>query len=185
MEPNDRCRSGLDFIADIGVACWNVTQSLREARMRAALLCLPLLLTAGCVSLSHVGSRASVLAVDDQQRAMVAASDVTGLERLAHPNLRINAPGGRVLSREQFLENMRIGEIAAEGFQRTPEDVSISANVAVVMGRETFTPAATSELSRTFGAQPLQRRYSNIYVWQKGRWLWLARHANVLPAARP
>ena len=153
--------------------------------MRAAMLCLPLVLTAGCVSLPHVGSRESVLAVDDQQRAMVAASDVAGLERLAHPNLRINAPGGRVLAREQFLANMRIGEIAAEGFQRKPEEVSISANVAVVMGRETFTPAATSELGRTFGAKPLQRRYSNIYVWQKGRWLWLARHANVLPAARP
>lgn len=116
---------------------------------------------------------------------MVAASDVAGLERLAHPNLRINAPGGRVLTREQFLANMRSGEIAAEGFKRTAEEVSISGSVAVVMGRETFTPAASSELGRTFGAKALQRRYTNIYVWEEGRWLWLARHANVLPTARP
>lgn len=125
---------------------------------------------------------AIVLAVDEQQRAMVAASDVSGLKRLAHPNLRINAPGGRVLTREQFLANMRSGEISAEAFERTAEDVRISGDVAVVMGRETFTPARSSELGRTFGPGPLQRRYTNVYLWQQGRWWWLARHANVVPA---
>ncbi len=112
---------------------------------------------------------------------MVASSDVLGLERLAHPGLRINAPGGRVLTRERFLGNMRSGLIAAEAFERTAEDVSINEDIAVIMGRETFNPVATSELGRTYGARALQRRYTNVYVWQGGRWLWLARHANVVP----
>jgi hypothetical protein len=141
-----------------------------------------MLVASACATVPQGATRAGVLAVDEQQRAMVAASDVAGLERLAHPNLRINAPGGRVLSREQFLANMRTGEIAAERFERTAEDVTITRNLAVVMGHETFTPAPTSELGRTFGTKPLQRRYTNIYVWQDGRWLWLGRHANVLPA---
>ena len=149
--------------------------------MRAALMCTSLVFLAGCATVPNIGGRAAVLAVDDQQRAMVAACDVAGLGRLAHPNLRINAPGGRVITREQFLANMRSGEIAAESFDRTAEDVSISGEVAVVMGRETFTPVATSELGRTFGAKALQRRYTNIYVWQGGRWLWLARQASVVP----
>ena len=146
---------------------------------------MSLLLLVGCATVQNVGTRATVLAVDDQQRAMVAASDTVGLERLAHANLRINAPGGRVLTREQFLANMRSGEIGAERFERTPEDVTISQNIAIVMGHETFTPTPTSELGRTFGAKPLQRRYTNVYVWQHGRWLWLARHANVLPTGAP
>lgn len=154
-----------------------------EARMRIAFVCMAML--AGCATTPNVGTRATVLSVDDQQRAMVAAADVAGLDRLAHPNLLINSPGGRVLTREQFLANMRSGEIAAEGFERTAEKMSISGNVAVVMGRETFTPLATSELGRTYGSKPLQRRYTNIYVWHQDRWLWLARQANVLPAARP
>ena len=153
--------------------------------MRAAFSVLPLVLAAACATAPSAPGRSSVLAVDDRQRAMVAASDVAGLERLAHPDLRINAPGGRVLSREVFLTNMRRGEIAAERFERTAEDVTIDGKVAVVMGREIFTPVATSELGRTFGARPLQRRYTNIYVWERGRWLWLARHANVLPGDRP
>ena len=150
--------------------------------MRAALSCLPLFLAAGCASLPRVGTYQSALTVDEQQRAMVASSDVAGLERLAHANLLINAPGGRVFTREQFLANMRNGEIAAEAFERTAEEARLSGNIAVVMGRETFTPGASSELGRAFGAKPLHRRYSNVYVWQDGRWFWLARHANVLPA---
>ena len=153
--------------------------------MRVALLSTTLVMVAGCTSIQSVGTRATVLAVDDQQRAMVAGSDVAGLDRFAHRDLRINAPGGRVLTREQFLTNMRSGEIAAEGFERTAEDVSINGNVAVVMGRETFTPAPASELGRAFGSKPLQRRYTNVYIWQDGRWFWLARHASVVPAARP
>ena len=120
-------------------------------------------------------------AVDEAQRRMVAEGDAAGLARLALPNLRINAPGNRVLSRGQFLENMSNGEIAADQFERTAEDVSISGNVGVVMGRETFTPAAGSELGRAYGVVPLLRRYTNVYVRVNGRWLWLARHANVVP----
>ena len=146
---------------------------------------LALFLVAGCATAVSPEGQARILAIDEDQRRMVAASDVAGLERLAHPNLRINAPGGRVLTREQFLTNMRSGEIAAESFERAAEDVSISGNFAVVMGRETFTPAPASELGRSYGARPLQRRYTNIYVRQQGRWLWLARHANVLPSPRP
>lgn len=153
--------------------------------MRAALFGGALALTAGCATVAPGPSRATLLAVDEQQRAMVAGKDVEGLDRLAHPELRINAPGGRVLERAQFLANMRSGEISAERFERTAEAVSIGANIGVVMGRETFTPAATSELGRTFGARALQRRYTNIYVWQQGRWMWLARHANVVPETRP
>lgn len=146
---------------------------------------LPLVFAAACATTHSVGDEASIRAVDDRQRALVAASDAAGLERLAHPALRINAPGGRVLTREQFLANMRSGEIAAEFFERTAEDVSVSGDVAVVMGRETFTPTAGSELGRTHGARPLQRRYTNVYVWKGGGWLWLARHASITPGANP
>lgn len=148
--------------------------------MKTASLC-SLLLVAGCATASEVGNRDTIFAVDEVQRRLVASSDVAGLERLAHPNLRINAPGGRLLQREQFMANMRSGEIAAESFERTAEDIAVSGNVAVVMGREVFTPTLTSELGRTFGAVPLQRRYTNTYIWQRGRWMWLARHANVVP----
>ena len=151
--------------------------------MKSALLTIPFLI-ASYTAFAAVRDKSTILAVDESQRAMVAAADVRGLDRLAHPNLRINSPGGRVLTRAQFLANMRTGEIAAEAFERTPEDVTISGNTAVVMGREVFTPSARSELGRLYGAKPLQRRYINVYILQKGRWRWLARQANVVVAPR-
>lgn len=118
--------------------------------------------------------------LDMKQKAMVGRADVGALAALSAPELTINAPTGRVLTREQFLAMMRDGRIGAEDFDRTVESVTVSGNVGVVMGREMFTPTPQSELGRTYGAVPLARRYTNVYRFDRGRWLWIARHANVL-----
>ena len=89
-----------------------------------------------------------VRAIDEAQRMMVAASDIVGLTALAHPNLRINAPGNRVLTREQFLKNIRMGEIAAEQFERTPEEIIITGDVAVVMVEQGLSWSLVQLLSR-------------------------------------
>jgi hypothetical protein len=122
---------------------------------------------------------ASLRAADQAQMNAVAAGDIAALEALAHPDLRINAPTGRILTNQAFFAAMRSGAIGAEAFTRTPEDVVIAGDIGTVMGSEVFTPTAASDLGRQYGAVPLQRRYTNIYVWRDGRWRWLARHANV------
>jgi hypothetical protein len=124
---------------------------------------------------------AALAKLDLQQKEMVARADVDGLAELSAPGLTINAPTGRVLAREQFLAMMRNGQIGAEDFKRTVESVTVSGTVGVVMGSEVFTPTAQSELGRTYGAVPLKRRYTNIYVRHGGAWQWFARHANVVP----
>jgi len=126
------------------------------------------------------GSEATLAHLDMQQKAMVGRADVEGLAALSAPDLTINAPTGRVLTREQFLAMMRDGRIGAEDFERTIESVKVSGDVAIVMGSEVFTPTPQSELGRTYGAVPLYRRYTNIYQLIHGRWMWLARHANVV-----
>ena len=131
--------------------------------MKSAFSCVPLLILAGCSTVPAGTSREAILAVDEQQRAMVTAGDLAGLERLAHANLRINAPAGRVLSREQFLANMRSGEIGAEAFTRTPEDVtvSVSGKVGSSWGASPLplnlqaSSAVPTALSRYSGATPM------------------------------
>lgn len=127
------------------------------------------------------GGAAALAELDLRQKEMVAKADVDGLAKLSAPELTINAPTGRVLTREQFLAMMRNGQIGAEDFKRTVESVTVSGTVGVVMGSEVFTPTAQSELGRTYGAVPLKRRYTNIYVGHDGTWRWFARHANVVP----
>lgn len=126
-------------------------------------------------------AEAALTAIDARQKDMVARGDVEGLEELSAPGLTINAPVNRVLTRAQFLSMMRSGQIGAEAFQRTVERVTVSGDIGVVMGSEVFTPTAASELGRAYGARPLKRRYTNVYVRDHGQWKWLARHANVVP----
>lgn len=128
-------------------------------------------------------SEAKLAGIDARQKEMVARGDIDGLTVLSSPDLKINAPTNRILSHAQFLAMMRSGQIGAEAFERTVEDVSIHGNTGVVMGSEVFTPTAESELGRTYGTRPLKRRYTNIYVFDHGQWKWLARHANLVVEA--
>jgi len=151
---------------------------------RTFFACTLLLAAAATPSASQPSKRksgeAALAALDIRQKDMVAKADVDGLAALSAPDLTINAPTGRVLTREQFLAMMRNGQIGAEDFERTVESVSVSGDVGIVMGSEVFTPTAQSELGRTYGAVPLKRRYTNIYVRTGGTWRWFARHANVV-----
>jgi hypothetical protein len=127
------------------------------------------------------GPQAALARLDMQQKTMVGRADIEGLAALSAPELTINAPTGRILTRAQFLAMMRDGRIGAEDFERTVESVEVSGDVGIVMGREVFTPTPKSELGKTYGAVPLNRRYTNVYKLDHGHWFWLARHANVVP----
>ena len=123
----------------------------------------------------------AVLAADERQRAAVASADLASIRSNSHPNLRINAPNNRVLSREDLVRMVGSGEIRNEVFERTPESVTITGDLGVVMGRETVYPGAASEQARMYGIKTLNRRYTNVYLRQGGTWRHIARHANVIP----
>lgn len=153
-------------------------RGLHDAATAALLLCL--VSPAFAVPPRDGTPEAKLAAIDARQKAMVASGDSSGLAALASPDLKINPPSNRILSHDQFLAMMRNGQIGAEAFERSVEDVSIHGDVGVVMGGEVFTPTAESELGKTYGVRPLKRRYTNIYVRDSGQWKWLARHANIV-----
>jgi hypothetical protein len=147
----------------------------------AALLVLSMPSGAFAQTLQRGSAEAALTSLDARQKDLVAKADVDSLAALAAPQLTINAPTNRILTRKQFLAMMRDGRIGAEAFERKVESVTVSGPIGVVMGSEVFTPTAESELGRTYGVKPLNRRYTNIYVLDHGRWMWFARHANVVP----
>lgn len=123
----------------------------------------------------------AVLAADARQRVAVASVDLKAIAEIAHPNLRVNAPNNRILTREDLIRMVGSGEIRNEVFERTPEMVTVTGDVAVVMGRETVFPGAASEQARMYGRKTLNRRYTNVYLREGGVWRHIARHANVIP----
>jgi hypothetical protein len=70
-----------------------------------------------------------------------------------HPNYILNGPSNRVMRKEQLVAMLAKGQMASEGFERTIEATSITGNIGIVMGRETVTPAADSQLGRQFGSK--------------------------------
>lgn len=123
----------------------------------------------------------AVLEADARQRDAVARVDLAAIAEIAHPNLRVNAPSNRILTREDLIRMVGSGDIRNEVFERTPEAVVITGDVGVVMGREVVYPGPASEQARMYGLKTLNRRYTNVYLREDGAWRHLARHANVIP----
>ena len=132
-------------------------------------------------AIARTPDEAAVLAADARQRAAVADVDVAAIAAIAHPNLRVNAPSNRILTREDLIAMVGSGEIRNEVFERVPETVIVTGDIAVVMGRELVFPGARSEQARLYGSRTLHRRYTNVYLREAGVWRHLARHANVVP----
>src|SRR5215211_3435279 len=61
----------------------------------------------------------AILAADAQQRLAVASMDIEEIGKISDPNLRVNAPNNRILTREDLMRMVASGEIRNEVFERT------------------------------------------------------------------
>jgi hypothetical protein len=133
-------------------------------------------------SLAH--DEASLRAADAAQLVAGQKGDADALAEMALPSWIINSPTGITGTRERMLGLFRTGGVAHEGpFARIIEKIAITDNVGIVMGREIARLSPTSIDGRARGGDtsPVIRRFTNIYLWQNGKWGWLARHAAYRP----
>ena len=124
----------------------------------------------------------SLRRADAMQMRIIVEGDARAQQDFMHPNYILNGPSNRVMRKEQLVAMLAKGEMASERFERTIEATSITGNVGIVMGRETVTPSANSQLGRQFGSKALTRRFTNIFLWERGKWRFLARQATVAAA---
>ena len=122
----------------------------------------------------------SLRLADAEQMRIIVEGDAKAQQDFMHPNYMINAPANRVLRKDQVVRMLANGEIASEAFQRAVEGTMITGAVGIVMGNETVTPARSSELGRLHPGKILRRRFTNVFLWENGKWRFLARHASVV-----
>ena len=103
--------------------------------------------------------------------------DVEALGRLLAEDVTTNHPTNKVVNeREGIFDLIRRGVINYSSFVREPEAFLFYKDMVVVMGRETLTPTGDAP-----GAgQTIRRRYTNVWMRHKGRWLLSVRHANII-----
>ena len=117
---------------------------------------------------------------DAEQMRIIVESDVEAQQDFMHPNYLINAPANRVLRKSDVVAMLGQGRMASERFARHIEGVAITGNVGIVAGHEEVEPAAGSQLADLHGTRPLHRRFINVYLFEGGRWRFLARQASVV-----
>ena len=87
-----------------------------------------------------------------------------------------------MLTGTQLIGMMKSGAVAGEAFVRTPESVTISGDIGIVMGRERFTSVRGQRQRATCSAPAHSSAATPTSIgWKDGRWRFLARHANVVP----
>ena len=125
-------------------------------------------------------SESSLRAADAEQMRIIVQQDATAQQQFMHPNYIINAPANRVLRKSQVVSMLAHGGMASERFERVIEGTAVTGNVGIVMGREIVKPAAGSELGKMHPAKTLQRRFTNVFLFENGKWRFLARQATIV-----
>ena len=103
----------------------------------------------------------------------ILRGDFAALNKILAADFTVNTPGNKIAKgREAVFTLIRNGTINYSSFVREPETFLFYENTVVVMGLETIKPTGTE--------QTVRRRYTNIWMKKKGKWLLTARHANII-----
>ena len=125
-------------------------------------------------------SEESLRAASHHQTTIIAAGDADAFAGFLHPNFMVNGPNNRCGGRDQVLGLFKAGALAHEQFEREVESTGITGNVGIIMGKEMIVPSDGSPLATAFGRNQLQRRFTDIYLFDNGTWTLLARQASVV-----
>jgi hypothetical protein len=125
-------------------------------------------------------SEASLRAADAEQMRIIVQADAEAQQAFMHPNYMINGPSNRVLHKAVLVNMLAQGKMGNDFFERVIEDLAITGNVGIVMGREVIHPTPTSELGLRHGDKVLNRRFTNVFLFEDGKWRFLARQATIV-----
>ena len=125
-------------------------------------------------------SESSLRAADAEQMRIIVQQDATAQQQFMHSNYIINAPANRVLRKSQVVWMLAHGAMASERFERVIEGTAVTGKVGIVMGREIVKPTRGSELGKLHPAKTLQRRFTNVFLFEDGKWRFLARQATII-----
>ena len=141
-----------------------------------------LLILCSCAFLASAvePSEATLRAADAEQMRIIVQGDAKAQEAFMHPNYIINGPSNTVRRKSILVEMLAHGKMGSDRFERVIEGLAITGNVGIVMGREVVHPLADSQLGTLHGNKLLNRRFTNVFLFQDGNWRFLARQATIV-----
>ena len=116
---------------------------------------------------------AEVRAMEIVEVQALLQKDIPTLQQIWSPGFMVNSPLNIVFIGGQ-VDLVLAGIISYTSFIRTVEHVMVLKDVVITMGSETVIPSGPDPMA----GQTVQRRFTNIWVKEKGNWIMVARHAN-------
>ena len=116
---------------------------------------------------------AEVRAMEVVEAQALVEKDIPTLQEIWSPGFMVNSPINIVFIGGQ-VDLVIAGIISYSSFIRTVEHVMVLKDVVITMGSETVIPSGLDPMA----GQTIQRRFTNIWMKDKGNWILMARHAN-------
>lgn len=125
----------------------------------------------------HDALEQEIRKLDLAEADAVLRGDLAALHKLWAEDFAVNSPSNQVIKgKKAEFERLRSGIVKYSSFVREVESVLLHGDTVITMGLETVKPIGNAP-----GAgQTLRRRFTNIWMKKKGKWLLSARHANVI-----
>jgi len=120
---------------------------------------------------------ARIVAAMAARKRMEAPKDLKEMEELFAPDMIVNSPINKAVTRANVLERMRSGAIAyePENAEVIMELVAARDNSVVMMGEEVLTPTGNAP----FAGKRIRRRFTDIWKPVDGKWRLAIRQATI------
>jgi hypothetical protein len=116
---------------------------------------------------------ADVLATEAAIAESQVSNDLIGIERLLAPGYTFTIPDGKIVSREQFIDDMRKWwkPIAVENSE---QQVRCTKSAAIVIGKALYRWKGKTEIEEA------REQYTDTYLYENGRWRRASSHSSCL-----
>ncbi len=120
---------------------------------------------------------AEIRAIDDLERQAVLRKDAKTLKaRFWSPRMIVNTPANRVGTVDVTLQQLLAGRIDYASFTRNVENITLSGDLAILMGEEILRPqGATDNAGKT-----VTRRFTNVWRRSGKAWRLIARQSTII-----
>lgn len=138
------------------------------------LIALPFLISN--FSLAQQSDEATIRQLENAEREAILKKNTKVLSQLMSSQIIVQNPENAILDFTKIIDRVKTGKINYTTFERSIEKIAFVSDIAIVMGLETLTP---QEASQNAG-KTVKRRFTNIWMKQKGVWKLTARQATII-----
>lgn len=119
----------------------------------------------------------------DREHELLLARDFSAQERFYPDDFVVTNPFNMFIDKPKVMERLRADIIKYSRYERQYDDFRRYGDTMIVIGSETVLP--TYDANREDAGMIVHRRFTEVWVWRRGGWQKIVRHASNIAEPRP